>query len=36
MKPLKRGINTLLAEAKGSVRGIDATEAVKLLGVQPG
>jgi rhodanese-related sulfurtransferase len=32
VKPLKRGINTLLAEVKGSVRGIDATEAVKLLG----
>ena len=31
MKPLKRGIDTLLAEAKSSVRGIEATEAVKLF-----
>jgi hypothetical protein len=31
VKRLKRGIDTLLAEAKGSVRGIEATEAVKLL-----
>jgi rhodanese-related sulfurtransferase len=31
VRSLKRGIDTLLAEAKSSVRGIEATEAVKLV-----